>query len=269
MTETKKNNPVETLHSFMHRKTVQETNMAQEAQKLVNLFRHLNVFGDDFIELFNQQLLTAPKEVILLLPTVVGGSLVRQYLEFLTKKLGMTTEAEDGALPQGEDGYLPGPEDDIPLNASGQAAANGGHAANMSPEKAIEVLDKIISTQGRMFADTLEKITVETRQAASRQMLEIKQAFLDNERGYSVIEEKPVADMTASAPAPRAPAPGAAAAVNVDSVAAEMTPGPRPATEIPTVIDEQPPRAFVPRTPPVTEPEDDIEILSEIDLSNG
>ncbi len=260
MSETKNINPVETLRLFMHRKTVQEADMEQEAQRLVNLFRHLSVFGDDFIETFNHQLLSAPKEVIMLLPTIVGGSLVRQYAEYLSRQMGLTTEnREDTVLSQGDDGYLPGPENDIPFVTAMAAGVTPAAVGTAPTTDTIDAVQKIIETQGQLFADTLEKITTQTRESAVQQTAEIARLLSAH------LSAEPAAAQ-ATAPAMPVSEPS-----DVDVVAAELMPT-SDSHEIPTVIAEMTPPAYEPpyeASDDVFAPDDDIEILSEIDLPNN
>ncbi len=271
MSEAKNINPIETLHSFMHRKTVQELDMAQEAQRLVNLFRHLNIFGDDYIEPFNQQLLSAPKEVILLLPTIVGGSLVRQYYDHLRRQMGLTTEnADEVSLPQGEDGYLPGPEDDLPLVTAAGVGTPVAAGAGVSAGDMMGVVNKIIETQGQLFTDTLEKITVETRDNVSRQTAELAKVLAGTSRGaYTVVEDNSSVEPDDKSDVDEKTfADAGDDSFDVDDVAAELMQEDESDEEITTVIPEAQPRAFKPQPESDFEDDDDIEILSEIDLSN-
>ena len=82
MTE-QKNTSAAKLKTFLTTKNT-KTNMAmQQAQKMVNLFRSLEDLGEDFIDQYNTELLQIPNNAELMLNALVGGSEVRQYLEYL------------------------------------------------------------------------------------------------------------------------------------------------------------------------------------------
>ncbi len=102
------------LTSFQKRKEVRDNDTGIRAQRLVNIYRHLSSFPKSYVQDFNKQLLEASPEVQMSLGNIVGGNIVRQYLDYLKNKMGQPVgEKEDQNteyLP--EKSYLPSPEDD-------------------------------------------------------------------------------------------------------------------------------------------------------------
>lgn len=124
------------LDSFLHKKDVKKNVVAQNAQKLINLYRHLSFFGQDFIPQYNQMLLDSSPEVQMILGDFIGGQTVRQYLEFLQNQQNIPETTEDQNYIPSE-GYLPGPENDLPQSRPIQsesrsnislAAGGGAHS---------------------------------------------------------------------------------------------------------------------------------------------
>lgn len=90
----------------------------KEAKKLVNLYRHLDFFGQDFIPQLNKMILQASPEVKAILPSIMGGGEILDYAEFISHKSQHAVENEggDSALAT----YLPDP-DQMPAVGSGDA----------------------------------------------------------------------------------------------------------------------------------------------------
>lgn len=75
-----------------------------EAKKLVNIYRHLDHYGKDYLPEYNKLLLASSSDVQAALPSILGGSEVLEYLHFLRH----SKVVEDDTRPQE---YLPNPED--------------------------------------------------------------------------------------------------------------------------------------------------------------
>ncbi len=117
MSETQNNS---SLSTFLQKKSAKKDVVTQQAQQLVNLYRHLSSFGENFQETFNRKLLEAPAEVQIALSTIIGGSIVRQYLEFLQTQNNIQ-QPDDPQMTFQEGGYLPSAENDpTPIFAAKQ-----------------------------------------------------------------------------------------------------------------------------------------------------
>lgn len=106
----------EILSKFALKKREKEEVIATTAQRLVNQFRALSAFRDDYVITYNNELMTASDEVINFLPNIVGGPAVREYLDYLLaqKKHGKEFDQDniDFSITN-EEGYLPSPEGDF------------------------------------------------------------------------------------------------------------------------------------------------------------
>ena len=87
--------------------------LMQQAQKMINLYRALEDFGDDFVEKYNQELLQIPGNAELMLTALVGGVEVRQYLDYLRNQNDKNKHDNNSTSNERSRGYLPGPESDI------------------------------------------------------------------------------------------------------------------------------------------------------------
>ncbi|MBQ4472325.1 MAG: hypothetical protein II942_03695 [Alphaproteobacteria bacterium] len=104
------------FHSFLAQRNSKTNVTLQEAQKLINLYRVLNVFGPDFMEEYNAKLLNISDEVNAALSALVGGLEVRQYIEFLKAQNHVVESDEESGSKRG---YLPDPTADIGGSAGG------------------------------------------------------------------------------------------------------------------------------------------------------
>ena len=103
------------LESFKNRHSEKETIFSREALRLVNLYRSLSCFGSEFVDKYNQMLLSASPAVRRLLSSFMGGEEVEEYLEFLQQHAHLSdseVEKETTAAVQTK-GYLPTPDSDI------------------------------------------------------------------------------------------------------------------------------------------------------------
>ena len=102
------------LETFKNRQADKNIAVAQEALRLVNLYRSLSCFGSDFVDKYNQMLLASPPAVRRLLSTFMGGEEVEDYLEFLQQNSHLSeVKSENNDVKDTlNKGYLPGPETD-------------------------------------------------------------------------------------------------------------------------------------------------------------
>ena len=105
------------LEKFKNRQSEKDTVIFQQAMQLVNQYRSLSSFGNEFVDQYNQALLNASPAVKRLLSTFMGGEEVADYLEFLQQNFhlqGDELEQQENADTKNS-GYLPEPDADMPL----------------------------------------------------------------------------------------------------------------------------------------------------------
>lgn len=121
MTQENQTSKNTVLEAFLKQRAKRQNSAAVEAKRLVNLYRQLSLFGDDFLDTYNDMLLAATPEVQMALPDIVGGTVVRQYLEFLKGRSKQNDtdndiseeEAVDAYQYRHAESYLPTP-DEVP-----------------------------------------------------------------------------------------------------------------------------------------------------------
>lgn len=106
----------EILSKFALKKREKESNVVKTAQRLVNQFRALSAFRDDFVAQYNEELLNSSEEVLSFMPTIIGGPAVREYLDYLLahKQQGKVFDQDniDFNITK-QQGYLPSPDEDV------------------------------------------------------------------------------------------------------------------------------------------------------------
>ena len=151
------------FHSFLAQRNSKTNVTLQEAQKLINLYRVLNVFGTDFMEEYNAKLLTVSDEVNAALSALVGGLEVRQYIEFLKAQNHMVDADEEQGSKRG---YLPDPTADIG-GGSGGAVPSGDFVSradfeafvNNQNEKLKALMDQLKAEQSAVLSRLATKGT--------------------------------------------------------------------------------------------------------------
>lgn len=116
MTQNQSSYARELYVSFWNKQENARNTAIQTAQQLVNLFRHLPHFGDDFIQTFNQRVMSMPPDVQMALSDLVGGPAVRQYADYLKARHGINAEStlDSNQIDEtARDGWLPDPENDF------------------------------------------------------------------------------------------------------------------------------------------------------------
>ena len=109
------------LQHFKAKKSEKNSVALQEARRLVNLYRSLACFGDDFLAEYNKMLLDTKPSVKRLLGTFTGGDEVEDYLEFLQENAHLTKAEVEQNTSQGNfqtKGYLPTPDEDVKSETS-------------------------------------------------------------------------------------------------------------------------------------------------------
>ena len=173
--------------SFIHQQKNRVDEVLVEAQRLVNLYRHADSFGEEFNQKLDDLLLNIQPEVLTALSDIQGGIIVRRYCEFLKDKLNPKSDATDQAENADEEtfqqtGYLPNPEDDFPLPVETVTASEGKTAPQSVPGKGVlealfktfmethqAELTQILEKQTEMLTDLLERLDRNTHDIAAHQ----------------------------------------------------------------------------------------------------
>ena len=110
------------LESFKNRQSEKNTFASREALRLVNLYRSLSYFNPEFVEKYNQMLLSSSPAVRRLLHTFMGGEEVKDYLDFLQQNahLSDTASEQNQNFETQTIGYLPQPGSDIGLTKNNE-----------------------------------------------------------------------------------------------------------------------------------------------------
>ncbi|MBR4927793.1 MAG: hypothetical protein IKY98_05660 [Alphaproteobacteria bacterium] len=180
------------LDAFLKQRAKRQNNTVIEARRLVNLYRHLSLFGADYLEKYNAMLMAATPEVQMALSDIIGGTIVRQYLEFLkgraqkneTNEAISDEEAGDAYRYRHEESYLPSPDELPPFVFSppvggalmpemGNTSSEGHAFATPTMDGAVlsmqeAFFEKALSKQSVFLTEALEKI----QQSAMKQAAE-------------------------------------------------------------------------------------------------
>lgn len=146
------------LDAFLKQRAKRQNSAAIEARRLVNLYRQLPLFGDDFLDKYNAMLMAATPEVQMVLPDIIGGAVVRQYLEFLKgrAKQNDATDviSEEAAVDAYQyrhaESYLPTPDEVAPFTID-----TSGHQTNVGGNNAVDT--QTLSAQINAFERALEQ----------------------------------------------------------------------------------------------------------------
>ena len=152
------------FQAFLKQRNSKTNAAVQEAQRLVNLYRVLGEFGNEFVGQYNNMLLSASDEVKMALKALVGGEGVRLYLEFLNSRV----KQSDGGSEERENknvGYLPPPEADTETQTENVAAAGLSVAkweafVQEQDEKLKEVIETLKAEQNAMLTHLMDQLAV-------------------------------------------------------------------------------------------------------------
>ena len=164
MTESQQENLLR--QTFLKKKQEQTNIVLDEAQRLVNLYRHSKSFGDEFTQELDRQLLNMSPEVQSALSDISGGKVVRQYYDFLTENTDKAVqENEENSIHTGAVGYLPTPEQDmfIPQISGGQSSAELSETTIKSMMQEFfkfhcKEIENMLTLQNERFAELIERV---------------------------------------------------------------------------------------------------------------
>ncbi len=142
------------LKAFQEQKVSKQNLELLAAQRLVNLYRSLHCFKPEFVDTFNQFLLSATVEEKRLLSTIMGGGEVRSYLDFLQTQVHQNQEANGGQKNQ-EKGYLPDPEEDEAVPES-----DGSISISAEEWQKMKAQQKALMEQTQLLANSLKGVNV-------------------------------------------------------------------------------------------------------------
>ena len=167
MTQEATNSTNSVLDAFLKQRAKRQNNTALEARRLVNLYRHLPLFGEAFLETYNQMLLSSSPEVQMMLSDIIGGTVVRQYYDFLkarskqndTDNIIITDEEADNAYHyRHEESYLPSPDEVPPFALSSLSGGEMFSSDSAVLAAQVGAFERVLEKQNEFLARALEKI---------------------------------------------------------------------------------------------------------------
>lgn len=156
-------NAANTLQAFVFEKTQKTNEVLVEAQRLINLYRQLDVLGSDFVPVFDRMLLSSKPDVQLALSGLSSGDMLRQYLKFLQSRLNQTAEVahtENNSISEDAASYLPSPDEVPPFQMASTVVASGA-----TPTVQPDMLSAVVKTMVDAQQKSLEQQTLFLKQA--------------------------------------------------------------------------------------------------------
>ena len=165
-----------------------------EAQRLVNLYRHAEAFGEEFMAKLDDMLLAASPEVQTALSDILGGQVVRQYCLFLKDKKMPKEEKQVEEEVSEQKGYLPKPTAATPMSAgeSGIDPAALEVIFQNFLKAHQEELAELLKAQSETMSTLLKKFDQNTHEVASHQtdrLINALQQETGKQKRYSDIIE--------------------------------------------------------------------------------
>ena len=169
MSESSKN----LLKTFKAKQSEKDSSQLQEARRLVNLYRSISCFGDDFVEQYNRMLLDVKPNVRRLLRNFMGGEEVEAYLQFLEQTIHLSREGSEqkNVMDTQIKGYLPDPSADKALFPSnGNVTVSRSEWEKMKEQtqtllKRLVKLEHLLETKKASY-DNYSEIIEESREKA-------------------------------------------------------------------------------------------------------
>ena len=196
MTQTQEQ-AVSLLTNFFQQLKKEKDTAQIEAQKLINLFRQLDVIGAEYLPTFNEQLLNAPDEVQLNLTGLMGGTAVRSYLDFLKGKQGEKENSSEDDVSSSAHSYLPSPEE-VSAVSFGPSAVPGAPVDSDTlaqlqqyQKNMTETLQNVTKEQITLLNESLKQILQKMTDISERQIQEMKNLSGRPDQKVYEIEEYP------------------------------------------------------------------------------
>lgn len=176
---TEQTNDSSMRSAFIKKKEEQSDKVLIEAQRLVNLYRNINAFPEEFHTELDQTLLHTSSEVQSTLTRIVGGAEVRRYLDFLKENKvhsDLSTDTEEDNDPHPVIGYLPEPENDINLSFVNEVPLTQ-NSTSIDMEKVIKnltdsrqsELEKLLKAQTETLTQLLKQMDQNRQELAGHQ----------------------------------------------------------------------------------------------------
>lgn len=203
------NNAANTLDAFVFEKTQKVNDVLVEAQRLINLYRQIKVFGPDFVSTFDKMLLSSKPDVQLALSNLSGGDTVRQYLKFLQNRMQQETdleESENNSISEDAASYLPSPDEVPPFQMTSTVTVNGNGESTLaqpdvlntliqeisaSQQKTMnEMIERMMREQTKLLSDSLSAVLHNTQKIAQEQVQNISSLIASGSgSAYPHVEE--------------------------------------------------------------------------------
>ncbi|MBR6411799.1 MAG: hypothetical protein IKS41_01390 [Alphaproteobacteria bacterium] len=187
--------------AFIEEQKTHVDTVMEEAQRLVNLYRHADAFGEEFMPKLDQMLLSASPEVQTALSDILGGQIVRQYCTYLKERTmpreTQPSDSDDNKPVEPQKGYLPTPDGDLNQFLGGQGNSEGGMEALLKQFLTAhqQELNEILKAQSENLTTVLGKMDQNTHEGTSHQtdrLVNIIQQETGKQKKYEdVIEAGP------------------------------------------------------------------------------
>ena len=178
---------------FKQEQQNRSNDVVDEAQRLVNLYRHAEAFGEEFMTELDEMLLTTSPEVQTALSGILGGQVVRQYCLFLKdKKMPQETkqvEQKTEAVPKG---YLPDPTTVLTSGGAGFDSSAFEMLFQNFLKAHQEELTQLLKTQSETMSTLMKRFDQNTHEVASHQtdrLINALQQEVGKQKKYSDIIE--------------------------------------------------------------------------------
>ncbi len=145
-TQTSQKNPL--LQAFQEKRVHRASEALIKAQRLVNIYRCLESLPNSYITTYNDILRNTDSETERMLSTILGGAVVRSYMDFL-KETSSQEATLSGDMPQepveasSQTGWLPPPENDIAIDAENISATSQTPDQEAILQQVMRIITKI------------------------------------------------------------------------------------------------------------------------------
>lgn len=179
--------------AFLKKDEDRTDKVLEEAQRLVNLYRHSRSFPPAFLSELDAKLIQSSPEVQSAISRIIGGTEVRRYLDFLKEKNAYSTDTELENQKEEKTssfvGYLPTPDEDIqPVSITSNSDPYISNS--MTPDLKNLISDLINSRQSEL--EKLLQVQTDTLSKLLEQMDKQRQELAGNQtdRLINAIQQK-------------------------------------------------------------------------------